>query len=95
MGGRIGPGSGSNLWADSRGRWGRLTPRSVEFTSTQTVFGSFGRTREANVETRVDISGYADLLDQFGSEGWELVWIMAPSVTRGGIIGFLLKRPMP
>lgn len=59
------------VWADSRGQSGTISEMTVEFTSVQ-EFGTV-RTRQINAKTSVRLSGRADLLNQLGSEGWEVI----------------------
>lgn len=60
-----------NRWADSEGRGDRLNDREVKF-SAMTLVGTFRRS-EKPVEAKVTLLGLAELLNQFGAEGWELV----------------------
>jgi hypothetical protein len=61
----------ASLWADSQGRGGRFQERKVSFDAPK-LTGTF-RKSEKPVRASVLLRGHADLLDDLGAEGWELV----------------------
>lgn len=74
-----------DLWADSLNRGGQVpSSREVRFTSTKST-GTFRRS-EKDVDATGRISGFCELLNRLGEEGWELVFKDSSNT-------YLFKRP--